>query len=196
MVALKSGPEDLRLGYLAFGLLAGTMLAGACLNLVLGFWGTLPFVLLGIAASFIFARASLSVEPEPGRADRWLIYPSLIVVYVPVTAMMMIWPVAASILVELILTDRGAGQALAWAREYPLGTITAFTLLALGSLWCAFLGFVAWRWPEVVRDCYAPFANQFCRRPGVFFFSCTCFLAFLACMAFAVEALRGKTPYF
>ncbi len=68
LLALRSGPEDLRLGYLAFGLLAGTLLAAACLNLVLGFAGMLPFLLLGIAASFLLARASLSAAP--GRARR------------------------------------------------------------------------------------------------------------------------------
>ena len=60
ILALKSGPEDLRLGYLALGLLAGTLLAAACLNLMLGFGGMVPFLLLGIAVSFLFARAALS----------------------------------------------------------------------------------------------------------------------------------------
>ena len=60
LLALRTGPEDLRLGYLAFGLLAGTLLAAACLNQNLGFAGMLPFLVLGLAANFLLARASLS----------------------------------------------------------------------------------------------------------------------------------------
>jgi hypothetical protein len=195
LLALRSGPEDLRLGYLAFGLLAGTLLAAACLNLMLGFGRMLPFLLLGLVASFLFARAALSAAAGAGRAEWWLICPSLIVVYVPVTALLLFWPVAAALLGEVILKDLG-GPRLAWTRDYPLGTITAFTLVTLGSLWWAILSFVAWRWPEVVRDCYAPFADRFRRRRTFLFLSVACLLVFLTCVAVAVGALRGKTPYF
>ena len=123
-----------------------------------------------------------------------MICPSLIVVYVPVTTLLLLWPLAAAILAELILTDPG-GPAR-WAQHYPLGTITVFTLVTLGSLWWAFLGFVAWRWPEVVRDCYAPFAARFRRRRSFLILSFACSLVFFACVAVAVEALGGKTPYF
>jgi hypothetical protein len=193
ILALRSGPEDLRLGYLAFGLLAGTLLAAACLNQKLGFAGTLPFLLLGIAASFIFARASLSVTGELSGAERWLIYPSLIVVYVPVTAVMLLWPPVLAIVAEMVLTDPGGPrEVFARTGHYPWGTIAAFTLVTLGSLWGSFLGFVAWRWPEVVRDCYAPFAGRFRRHRSLLILSVLCLLVFLTCMAVAVEAWRGK----
>jgi hypothetical protein len=196
LLALRSGPEDLRLGYLAVGLLAGTLLAAACLNLILGFRGTLPFLVLGLAANFLLARASLSAAAGPARAERWLIYPSLIVIYVPVTAVMLLWPLAVAILAEMILTDPGGPrEVLAWVPHYPLGTITAFTLATLGSLWWAFFGFVAWRWPEVLRDCYAPFASRFRRRRSFLILSVACLLVFLTCVAVAVGALRGRAPY-
>ncbi len=114
----------------------------------------------------------------------------------PVTALMLLWPLPAAILTEVILNDPGGPrEILAWTRDYPLGTITAFTLVTVGSLWWAFLGFVAWRWPEVVRDCYAPFAGRFRRRRSFLILSVACLLVFLTCMAVAVGALRGKTPY-
>jgi hypothetical protein len=197
VLALRTGPEDLRLGYLSFGLLAGTLLAAACLNQNLGFGGMLPFLVLGIAASFLVARASLSAAPGLGGAERWLIYPSLVVVYVPMTALVLFWPVPGAILAEALLHDAAHNlEALAWTQPYPLGTITALTLGTVGSLWWAFLGFVAWRWPEVVRDCYAPFAGRFRRRRSFLIFTATCVLVFLSCMAVTVGALRGKTPYF
>ncbi len=196
LLALRTGPEDLRLGYLAFGLLTGTLLTAACLNHNLGFGGMLPFLVLGLAANFLLARASLSAAPVLGGAERWLIYPSLVVVYVPMTALMLLWPVPVAILAEALLHDAGRNlEVLVWTQQYPLGTITAFTLVTLGSLWWAFLGFVAWRWPEVVRDCYAPFACRFRRRRSFLILSAACVLIFLSCMAFTVGALRGKTPY-
>jgi len=196
LLALKSGPEDLRLGYLAFGLLTGTLLAAACLNLMLGFGGMVPFLVLGLAVNFLLARASLSAAECPAPAERWLIYPSLIVVYVPVTAVMLFWPLAIAITAELILTDPGfSRETFEWSRQFPAGTITAFTFATLGSLWWAFLGFVAWRWPEVVRDCYSPFAARFRRRRSSLILSVACLLVFLACMAVAVGALPGKTSH-
>jgi hypothetical protein len=195
LLALRSGPEDLRLGYLSFGLLFGTLLAGACLNMMSGFMAMLPFVLLGIAASFVFARACLSIAADLSGAEKWLIYPSLVIVYVPVTALVLLWPLPIAIAAEVILADPGGpGDIVAWARQSPMGTITAFTFAILGSLWWSFLGFVAWRWPEVVRDCYAPFANGFHRRPFFLILSTVCLLVFLACLSIAVEAWRGKAP--
>ena len=89
--------------------------------------------MLGIAASFILARASLSVAADLGEAERWLIYPSLIIVYVPVTVVLLIWPLPAAIIAEVLLVDPGGPRELvAWTRQYPLGTITAFTLATLG----------------------------------------------------------------
>jgi hypothetical protein len=194
VAALRSGPDDLRLGYLAFCLLAGTLLAAAWLNLVLGAGGMLPFLLLGLAVSFILARASLSAGAGSGRAERWLIYPSLIVVYVPVTAFMLLWPLVIAIIAEMLLTEPGGPRKLLdWTRDYPLGTITAFTFVTLGSLWFAFLSFVAWRWPEVVRDCFAPFADRFRRRPRVLVFFWACLLIFLACVAIGVDTVRRRS---
>jgi hypothetical protein len=191
LLALRSGPEDLRLGYLAFGLLAGTMLAAACLNLALGFRGMLPFLVLGLAADFVLARAALSAAAGPARADGWLIYPSLIVVYVPVTAVILLWPLPTAIVAEAILTEPGGPRLiLEWTRHYPLGTITAFVLVTLGSLWWSLLGFVAWRWPEVVRDCYAPFADGFRRHRSLLILSVAFLLVFLASIAVAIGSFR------
>lgn len=189
--ALESGPDDLRLGYIAFGLLAGTLLAAACLNLMVSFGNTLPFLLLGIAASFLFARASLSAEGGAGQAERWLIYPCLIVVYVPVTALILMIPLVAAITTEVILTDPGTNVSiLSWARSSPMGTITAFALLTLGSIWVAVIGFVAWRWPAAVRNSYAPFARGFRRRGFLLSLSILGLLTFLGCATVWVATVR------
>jgi hypothetical protein len=185
VAALRSGPDDLRLGYLALGLLAGTLLVAACLNLVLGFGRTVPFLALGIAASFLLARASLSCVNGVGRAEKWLIYPSLIVVYVPVTALIFLFPFAAAILTEIFMTERGGPEwsILLWARSTETGQITALSLLTIGSAWWGFLSFVAWWRPSVVRDGFAPFAPNFGRRTALLGFSVLCLLVFFGCVA-------------
>jgi hypothetical protein len=181
VAALRSGPDDLRLGYMALGLLAGTLFAAACMNLVVGLRGLLPFLLLGIAASFLLARASLAAAAGLGRAEKWLIYPSLIVVYVPVTALILLLPLVAAIFTEVLLTDLGSANFnLLGSQSGPVGAITAFSLLTIGSLWWALLSFVAWRWPAVVRDGFAPFAPGFRRRSFVLGFTVLCLLIFLA----------------
>ena len=195
LLALRSGPEDLRLGYLAFGLLFITLFASACLNLVLGFAGMFPFLVLGLAANFLLARASLTTAAGRPPAEAWLVYPSLVLIYVPMTVVLLLWPLPAAVVAEAILTDPGGPrQVLAWTSHYPLGTITGFALAAIGSPWWACLGLVAWRWPGVVRDCYAPFADRFRRRRVFFLLSVVCWLVFLACVAVAVEATRPGHP--
>jgi hypothetical protein len=196
LLTLRSGPDDLRLGYLAFGLLVGTLFISACLNRAIGFGGSLPYLLLGIAVSFVFARACLAAASDLNGAQKWLIYPSLIVVYLPVTLILLLWPVPAAMLVEVLLTEPGAPRSLAWARGYHLGTITAFGLATFGAVWWGFLSFVAWRWPEVVRDCYAPFASGFHRKPMYLTVSLGCLILFLTCMAASVGGLREFLSYF
>jgi hypothetical protein len=190
LLKLRSGPEDLRLGYLAFVLLAGTLLLSACLGQAIGFGGMLPFTLLGIAVSFVFARAALSAASDRSGAEKWLIYPSLVIVYVPVTVLLFIWPLPVAIVAEVVLADPHGPSEFAWARGYHVGTITAFTLATAGALWWGFLSLVAWRWPEVVRDCYAPLASQFRRKQSFLIFSVACLLIFLACMAASVGGLH------
>jgi hypothetical protein len=192
VAALRSGPEDLRLGYLAFSLLSGTLFAAACLNPVLGIGGTFPFVLLGIASSFLLARASLAAATGLGPAEKWLIYPSLIIVYVPVTAFVLLLPVAAAILSEIIVTDLLGPEPsiVSWVRWTERGAFTAFSLLTFGSAWCAFLCLVGWWRPSIVREGYAPFAPGFRRQSALLGLSGLCLLSFLACVAVWAHSVR------
>ncbi len=195
LLALRSGPEDLRLGYLAFGLLAGSLFLACCLNLAIGLAGTFPFLLLGVVASFFFARASLSAVGQPDGAERWLTYPSLIAVYVPLTAILLLWPLPAAIVTELFLRDLvGPADVGAWTRSLPTGAIATFSLVTISAFWWALLSFVAWLWPAALRDIYAPFASSFRRRGRRLGFSVVCLLIFLGCVALGVrQYLREKS---
>ncbi|HET6576515.1 MAG TPA: hypothetical protein VFG68_23140 [Fimbriiglobus sp.] len=84
---LWRGPEDWRLAYLAFGLF--------CFGLL-----TLPIVVgvLLLAASYVMGRAAAELAKEKGAplgARRWLVYPGVLAVSVPLFLAVMLWPVSA-----------------------------------------------------------------------------------------------------
>jgi hypothetical protein len=76
---MQTGPEDWRLAYLSLGLL---VLGAALVN---------PFVILG---SFFVARAALAVAGDARALGerKWLIYPSLIIVYIPLAFLILLLP--------------------------------------------------------------------------------------------------------
>jgi hypothetical protein len=191
LLALRSGPDDLRLAYLSFGMLAMTLFSAACLNLLFGFATTLPFLVLALVADFLAARAALSVTGKPAKGERWLVYPSLITVYLPITAAALLWPLVAAIVLEAVLTDVGAPQqVLAWSGRLPQGKIALFIVGTIGSLWWSLLAFIAWRWPIVLRDCYTPFAHGFVRRRAFLILSVVLFLVSLVSTVLAVADSR------
>jgi hypothetical protein len=182
LLGLKSGPEDLRLGYLTFVVFVGTLLLATCLYVALGLDSALPFLLLGITVSFLLARASLAAGAGTSPVERWLIYPPLVAFYVPISIVLVLWPLAAAILTEVLLFHTDMPEhILKWARSCPTGTITALAFLTTAAFWWGILSFVAWRWPAVVRDVYAPFVPSFRRRGLLLVLSALCALVFLGC---------------
>jgi hypothetical protein len=184
LLTLRSGPDDLRLGYISFGLLAGSLFVAACLNAVVGFGQTLPFLLLGIASSFIFARACLNAGAGCGGVDKWLIHASLLVVYVPVTVvLLLLGPLALAARAVWDLKGPGATEDIrAFWRFVDSGTVFALSFLTIASLWWTTLGFIAWRWPTLVRAVFAPFARHFRTRTLFLILSVVCLLVFLTCV--------------
>ncbi|MHC4295297.1 MAG: HAAS signaling domain-containing protein [Planctomycetota bacterium] len=77
---LHKGPEDWRLAYLSFAMLIpGVMILGP----------------LGILGSFLLSRAAIAMTPNTKKLDarKWLLYPSLILVYIPIALFLLFWPV-------------------------------------------------------------------------------------------------------
>ncbi len=109
---LWRGPEDWRLAYLAFGLF--------CLGVL-----TLPIVVgvLLLAASYILGRAAAELAREKGTplgARRWLVYPGVLAVSLPLLLAVMLWPMAAApaaveVVNDMKWTIRDAGQEPGWA---------------------------------------------------------------------------------
>ena len=148
---LRTGPADYRLAFISFGLLVSAFLFGRLSAPVL------------ILASFCVSRAALA---EASKRDglgpqRWLFYPSLVVVY-------------ALVLVGIFF-GLGGGffwMAISFLRDWaPLGVAErqALMMAPFFSAAAAFLslGALFTISPAVPRFVFRPFANWFTRKWGV-----------------------------
>jgi hypothetical protein len=153
ILRLRTGPEDWRLAYISFGLLT------------LGFV-ILPSFIVLIPASFIVARAALSETEDPGqlKTQKWLIYPSLIIVYVSVLLGLLLWPLGLlfPLAVELEHTIRESNVWLGDDLHY-WRMATSFIIAGLG-LWWIILGCLLLKWRRFLQILFKPFTGWFSRK--------------------------------
>ena len=150
---LRTGPEDWRLAYISFGLL------------IAGFILVPSFVVL-IPASFIVARAAISETADSSelKSQKWLIYPSLIIVYSFVLFCLLTWP-------ALALTTAAYEWESHVRSSYPqFGDdlhywimATSFIIAGLG-LWWTVLGAVFLKWRNLPSVLFKPFGDWFNRK--------------------------------
>lgn len=151
LLHLRRGPEDWRLAYLSLGVL------------VIGILVAAP---LGLLGSFLLSRAALSVattEPDPP-AKKWLIYPSLIIVYAFILCAGLIWPVALGGLVADVLEHSNINGP--HFDHNGLGIFLAAFAgggLALAAWW-SLLWFVGHTRPALLRAIFHPFAQPWIGR--------------------------------
>jgi hypothetical protein len=151
---LRTGPEDWRLAYISFGLL----IAGFVI---------LPSFIVLIPASFIVARAALSEVGDPSelKAQKWLLYPSLIIVYSFVLFWLLAWPafVFAAAAYEWEHNFRSSTY-LQFADDLCYWTVaTSFIIAGLG-FWWMILGGLLLRWRSFLQVLFKPFAAWFSRK--------------------------------
>jgi len=152
---LRTGPEDWRLAYISFGLLVAGFII-------------LPSFIVLIPASFIVARAALSETEDPGqlKTQKWLIYPSLIIVYVSVLLGLLLWPLGLlfplakfeHIIIETYVPFRDLGNDLRCWRM-----ATSFIIAGLG-LWWIILGGLLLKWRRFLQMLFKPFTGWFSRK--------------------------------
>jgi hypothetical protein len=110
LTRLISGPEDWRLAYLSFVLTVAGLL-------------TLPFGgIVLLLAAYLLGRAAVAIcdeRSEPLAARRWLIYPALLLVVVPLLLSVLCIPggLAAVVLIEGEILQEGFGVTLEGADE-------------------------------------------------------------------------------
>jgi hypothetical protein len=159
LTRIRGGPDDWRLAYLCFGL--------TVVGLV-----TAPFGgLLLLFPAFVLARGALALAAERGEglpAQRWLLYPALVLVYLAILLLLFSVPIAASMpvfatggLIEFLqrtydIAHPPPGAALHWVRS------VGWTLVATGAWWSMIGGAAAAR-PTWVRALFRPFADRFRR---------------------------------
>lgn len=154
---LRIGPEDWRLAYISFGLL------------ILGFL-ILPSFIILIPASFIVSRAAISIAGEhkiPG-SQKWLTYPSLIIVYVFMLCVLLSWPLGILIplAVELERSIRASNARFADDLDYWI-MATSFIIAGLG-LWWIILGGLLLKWWNLLQLLFKPFADRFNRKRAMY----------------------------
>jgi hypothetical protein len=147
VLRLRTGPEDWRLAYLAFGLLV----ASALLPHI--FW-------VFIAASYLASRAGMAAARERNEglgAQRWFIYPSVVVVH-------LVMLVVVLLLGPLVLAELGADQlyqyvSARWERapaviamlpSHRREFVLAFAPAAV-AVWWMVVGITLAIWPRLVQ---------------------------------------------
>jgi hypothetical protein len=175
ILRLRTGPEDWRLAYIAFALLLLFLylVRGINLEYILllpVFVIAQPAIGLIFWLSFLIARAAVKeadARQEKLGAQKWLIYPPLLLMYVTSSLLILLWPWFHIFpgLVSL-LEAREATYALSSETEHFLlgGFVTA--------IYWAGLGVVFLFRPKWLSFLIRPFAGKFSRKIAqlVFFF--------------------------
>ncbi len=153
IVKLPTDSQDWRLAYVSFGLLVFGFL----------FCSFSPIWIVLFPAAFLTARAALAVAGSPERlgAQRWLLYPSLLLVCAPLASALLAGPgfLAGAIGAEL--------HEIAWIRRDSQMGVVAFVITSAAlvtSLWWMVMGLIFCKWANCARHLFRPFADSFSRR--------------------------------
>jgi hypothetical protein len=141
----RTGPEDWRLAYLAFGLL----LLGVLFPLPL--WPLVP-------ASYLVSRAVLTAAAgrnEDVGAHKWLVYPSLLIVDIVLLGLILLGPPAFAGGCSLLVHGPPDFTAMSIKeQEFLLAVLAAAT-----AVWLVVLGVIVGIWPRTVQAVFRPFAD-------------------------------------
>lgn len=150
VLRLRTGPEDWRLAYISFGLL------------IMAFLIARSSFIIFVLTSFIISRAVISTVDHINqlKAQRWLIYPSLFIVYIFAAFWLLLWPTfaLAGIADELEHLD---SEKFPWNTGNEMSYwLIAIVLIAAGTaLWWLVLAFVHKKKPKILQVVFRPFAN-------------------------------------
>jgi hypothetical protein len=128
------------------------------------------FGLLLIFAAFLLARAVLAMSEEAGsqlRWRRWLVYPSLLSVYLPLLAYGLLWATVAGAIPVMLAGEwrRELGHDAMVRLEDPV-TLVSFGAAGLG-VWWIIVGTVLLLFPRLPQWIFRPFLHHSARRFGL-----------------------------
>jgi hypothetical protein len=149
---VRSGPEDWRLVYISFALIVTGLL-------------TLPYPPTGIIlilASFLASRAALSVTADTDKlkAQKWLLYPSLIIVYTFVLLALLMWPLVVLLPLADAYEYTFVGSSSRFNNETEYFIVAAAVVVAGLGLWWSILAATALKPRKLMRVIFNPFAES------------------------------------
>ena len=152
ILKLRTDSEDWRLAYISFAFL----LVGVVLMFLVS-----PLQVVFFAASFITARAALAAGDDDLGAQKWLLYPILLMVSGAFALTLFFGPALLAGIIGAELHE------VHWIRRASHMGIAAFVITSatlVTSLWWMLLGLVLCKWPSFVRGPMRPFADGLSRR--------------------------------
>lgn len=132
--------------------------------LVVGFL-MLPYAPAGIVlilASFLVSRAALSeaVDPNELKAQKWFLYPSLIIVYVFALLVLLTWPLGLSIPLAEGYEHEFRESSSRLYNEIDYWIIAVSVILAGLGLWWCILATVLLKSRKLLRVLFGPFVEK------------------------------------
>jgi len=165
---IRTGPEDWRLAYISFGLF------------IIGFLFP-PAYLLLVPASYLVSRAAMSLSNYDiqVKAQKWLIFPSMIVVTLVLGVTLLLVPVFILMLVaEELESSMMETHNIAQHDHYWF--LAGSLIGMLTCLWVTFEGIIFLIFPSLPKKLFYPMAEWFKRKHALT-------LVALAIIAFAIS---------
>jgi len=176
ILRLRKGPEDWRLAYLSFGLFSIWLLALGGFRYAL----FAPLVILRarasgiiLLASFILARAAISTVKDTKQlgGQKWLLYPSLLIIYIPLL-IIFVWPVIPTVILAEQSYLYGKPFFVSQSLHVAPGSMHEILFWILGgagvlALWWIVLGIICCAAPNLMKTILRPFADWFNRKWAV-----------------------------
>jgi hypothetical protein len=156
---LRHGPDDWRLAYLTFG----TLLLGAII---------FPLLVVLLPVSYILGRAAVSLARErnvPLGPQRWLVYPPLVVVSLPLLIGLLVWPIPIAVEAGEDVWRAYRGDIQEWLglpRDFSEVLVYTYFIAGAMSLWGTVVGLVFWSFPRLPANLFTPFFSNGGRRFG------------------------------
>jgi len=149
---LRSGPEDWRLAYISLALLVVGIL-------------TLPYPPVGIVlilAGFLASRAAVAEagDSKELKAQKWLLYPSLIIVYIFVLLALLMWPLALLLPLADAYEHTLVESSSRFNNESDYFIMAGFVIVAGMGLWWSILAATVLKPRKLVRVIFNPFAER------------------------------------
>ena len=164
VLRIRMGPEDWRLAYLSFGLF------------IIGFLFP-PAYLLLVPASYIVSRAAMSLSNYDIqiKAQKWFLYPSMIVVTLFLAGVLLLLPLSILIPIAENL-ESTMMQTYKITIDDNYWYVASSLIAMLICLWWILEGVICLVLPSLPRKIFYPFAEWFKRKHALILIILSCFV--------------------